>query len=103
MAGAVAAAVLAAVAGTVSGHWLYGVAIAAGLLIGSLNPLLAKRGFAAAAGFRTTSLMRMGALSAAALVVGLLLGPVTIPFVIGGVALAQLLLVAVAAREVTRA
>jgi len=100
---ALAAAALALLAGVVSGHWLYGVAGATGLVIGSVNGYLAERGLASPAGFRVSSLMRLGVLTAAGVGAGLILGVTTLPFVIGGIALAQVLLAAVAVRETMRA
>ncbi|MGH7911152.1 MAG: hypothetical protein ACREOV_05485 [Candidatus Dormibacteraceae bacterium] len=100
---ALAAAVLALLAGAVSGYWLYGLASGIGLAIGSSNAYLAKRSLGGPLGFRTASMMRLGLLSLAGIAAGLLLGLPTLPFVIGGIALAQLLFAAVAIREVVRA
>jgi hypothetical protein len=100
---ALAAAVLALLAGVVAGHWLYGLAAAIGLAIGSANPYLARRGFHGPLDFRVSSLLRMGLLSLVGVAAGLILGIPTLPFVIGGIALAQLLFAAVAIREVVRA
>ena len=100
---ALAAAVLVLLAGWATGHMLFGLALAIGLALGSVNGYLAKRGFHSEAGFRMTSLMRLGGLTAAGLVSGLLLGLPTVPFVIGGIAVAQLLLSAVAAHHLVQA
>lgn len=99
---ALTAAVLALLAGVVSGHWLDGVAGALGLAIGSTNAFLARRGLQGPLGFRASSMARLLLLSLLGLGAGLAIGVSTVPFVIGGIALAQLLLAAVAIREVSR-
>ncbi|HEY8812401.1 MAG TPA: hypothetical protein VIO86_07925 [Candidatus Dormibacteraeota bacterium] len=66
--------------------------LAIGLLLGSVNPVLARRGLAAEMPFRATSTMRLLGLSVVGIAVGLLLGA---PFAtLLGVAGAQFVLVA---------
>jgi hypothetical protein len=100
---ALAAALVALLAGVLSGHWLYGVAGGAGLAIGSTNAFLTRRSLTSPLGFRASSMARLVLLSLVGIAAGLLIGVVTLPFVIGGIALAQLLVAAVAIREVVRA
>lgn len=99
---ALAAAVLALLAGVVMGHWLDGVAAAIGLTIGSANAFLTRRSLSGPLGFRAASMARLALLSLVGVAAGLLLGVPTLPFVIGGIALAQLLVAAVAIQEVVR-
>jgi hypothetical protein len=99
---ALAAAVLALLAGVVGDHWLDGLAAAAGLAIGSTNAFLTKRSISGPLGFRAASMARLTLLSLVGVAAGLLLGVPTLPFVIGGIALAQLLVAAVAIQEVVR-
>ncbi|MBO0701485.1 MAG: hypothetical protein J2P38_01035 [Candidatus Dormibacteraeota bacterium] len=100
---ALAAAPLALLAGVASGHWLDGLAGAVGLAIGSTNALLTRRSLHGPVGFRAASMARLVLLSLLGIAAGLLIGLTTLPFVIGGIALAQLLLAAVAIREVVHA
>lgn len=106
VAACVALAVLALIVLTALAQWKTGAAVAIGLVCGSFNGYLSKHGVDVALeggiGFRSTSLLRMGLLTAVGLGLGLLLGVPQIPFVIGGLALAQLVLVGVAAWEVSR-
>jgi hypothetical protein len=97
-----AAAGLALIVGFTTGHWRPGAAMALGLLLGSVNGFLARRALGAPTPFRTSSLWRLGALTLVGLALGALLGYPTIPFVIGGLAIAQLVLATVAAVEVSR-
>ena len=98
MCGLAAAAALAAFA--VAGRPLAGAALAAGLLIGSLNCWLARRSLGLDASFRATSLGRLLVLTAAGLGVGSLLGLQNVPLTIIGLAVAQLLLSGLAAKAV---
>ena len=75
---------------------LAGLALAAGLVIGSFNGWLAERSLTMDVAFRATSLGRLAVLSVVALGVGALLGLQNIPLVLIGVAAAQLVLVAFA-------
>jgi len=92
----VAAAVLAAFA--IAGRPLAGVALAAGLLIGSANGWLAQKALGMAASFRATSLGRLALLSVIGLGVGALLGFAYAPLVMIGLGAAQLLIAIVAAK-----
>lgn len=92
-----AAGALALVGLTVS--WRAGAALAAGLLIGSSNGFLANRSLHAG-GFRMFSMARLALLSGAGVLVGLALGADVLWLVALGLALAQVALTAVAAREV---
>jgi hypothetical protein len=91
---------------TLFGHWQMGGAAAIGIMVGSLNGFMSRQAVHTAlhggAGFGATSLFRLAILTAVGLGIGLLLGPALAPFVIGGVALAQLVLAAVSALEVSR-
>ncbi len=100
---ALAAAALALLVGVASGHSLLGLAAAIGLAIGSTNGFLTKRSLNGPLGFRAASMARLGLLSLVGIAAGLVIGVRTLPFVIGGIALAQLLIAAVAIREVARA
>lgn len=99
---ALAAAVLALLAGVVSGHWLLGLAAAIGLAIGSTNGFLTRRSLHGPLGFRAASMARLGVLSLVGIAAGLVIGATSLPFVIGGIALAQLLVAALAIHEVAR-
>lgn len=97
-----AIAVLAVVAALVLGHPRAGLALGAGLLIGSSNGLLASRALSAGISFRATSLGRLAVLTAAGLAAGLLLGLDVAVFALAGLAAAQLVLAAAAARSLAR-
>ena len=96
-----AGAVLILVVATVTGHATAGIGIAAGMAIGAGNGLLAERLFATGAPIAVTSLFRLTVLTASALLVAWLLGFEHAYFVIGGVALAQLVLVSTAVVALT--
>lgn len=87
-----------AIASLVS-HPTAGLALASGLLLGSVNGVLAHRSMAQALPIQMTSLGRLMLLSAAGLAIGFLLFPSSILLVIAGLALAQLTLAGVALRE----
>jgi hypothetical protein len=97
--GCLAAAIIAVAFSIVAGFPRAGIAIAAGLVIGSVNGHLALRSLASDASFRIASLGRLGILSAAGVGVGFLLGTDVVYFTIGGLAVAQLILATVAAYE----
>ena len=98
------AAALAAVAGGgLLGQLGAGLALAAGLLIGATNGFLARGALHSEIDFRLTSGLRLLLLTGAALGIAALLDLRLAPFVIGGVAVAQLLLALVAAVKVARA
>lgn len=97
-----AMAALAVAAALLAGHPRAGVALAAGLLIGSTNGVLASRALSAGISFRATSLGRLAVLTAAGLAAGLLLGLDVVAFALAGLAAAQLVLAAAAARSLAR-
>jgi hypothetical protein len=101
-AGCAAAAVLALLAFGLTGSWGSGVALALGLLLGGVNAVLLTRSLQAGIGFRASSLGRLGALSLVGLGVGFLLVPAQAWLVAVGLGAAQLVLVALAARELVR-
>lgn len=92
-----AAAGLAAL--TVSGHPRAGLALAAGLLVGSVNGLWARRSLGSELSFRATSLGRLAVLSAAGLAIGFALGTDVAWLTLAGLAVAQLALAGAALRE----
>jgi hypothetical protein len=94
-----AIAVIVLLALSLAGHVREGVAVAAGVMLGSINGLLAERAFGAGVSLRLSSLPRLAVMSGAAIGVGLLLGAGYAWLVILGVAAAQGVLVAVAARS----
>lgn len=96
------AAVVALVAGAVTGHAVIGIALAIGLLLGAGNGILAERLFAFGVPFVATSLMRLLALTGVAAASGVFLGWKQVVFVVVGMAAAQLVLSAASAREVLR-
>jgi hypothetical protein len=98
--GCVLAAAIALVALSLAGNLRAGIAVAAGLVLGSANSLLAKRALDAGFSPQLSSLPRLGILSAAAIGVGVALGLQNVWLVILGVAAAQGVLVAVAAGSV---
>jgi hypothetical protein len=87
---------------TVVGETRAGAAVALGLVLGSINGALAERALGAGVSFRLSSIPRLGVLSAIALGVGFLLGANYAWLVIVGVAAAQAVLVAVAAKSLLR-
>ena len=94
-----AAAALAVCALTLLGHPRAGLALGAGLLIGSVNGMWARRSLGSEISFRATSLGRLGILSAAGLAVGFALGTDVAWLALAGLAAAQLLLAGSALRE----
>jgi len=92
------AAAAAVVVLAVAGRPVAGVALAAGLLIGSLNCWLAQRSLGLDVSFRAASLGRLALLTAVGLGLGLLLGAQVAPLTIAGVGVAQLLTAGLAAR-----
>lgn len=100
---AIACAVMAlavTVAALALGHPRAGMALAAGLLIGSGNGYFAERALWSGLPFRATSLVRLALLSVAGFAVGLLLGLDVAWLPIMGIAAAQVILAAAAARLV---
>lgn len=91
-----AAAGLVIATGIATGHLTMAIALAAGLLIGGGNAYLAQRFVEAGVSFTLTSLARLTVLTAAALMISIFLGFGRVYLVVGGLALAQFVLVAVA-------
>lgn len=97
---AVATAVVTLSLGLVLNHAGAGFAVAVGLLLGSLNGVLVRRSVSVGAAFAALSLGRLLLLSLLALAASLLLGIREGWMIVGGIALAQLLLVTAALKEV---
>jgi len=95
-----AMALAAIVVALVLGHPRAGLALGAGLLMGSVNGYFAERALRSPIPFRATSLARMAMLSMAGLAVGLLLGMDVAWLPLIGIAAAQIVLAVVAARLV---
>lgn len=96
-------AALAIPAAALLGAPALGLALAIGLLLGSVNGFMARRALAAELDFRLTSLGRLLVLSVAGLGLGFLLGMAAAPWVLVGIGLSQLALAAVAAAWAVRA
>jgi hypothetical protein len=94
-----AAAAGALVVGSLLGQPLAGAALALGLMLGAGNGLMARRLLVLGAAFAATSLARLMALSAVAVASGIFLGFNRVVLVLAGLAAAQLVLSAAAARE----
>ena len=91
---------IAAVAVALSvGQLKSGLALAIGLLVGSANGLLVKRSLALGMAFTVLSLARLLLLTMLGLGIGLLIGLQQVWLVVGGIAIAQLLLAGFAFRE----
>ena len=86
------AAAVAVAAGLASGHARAGLAAGLGLAIGSVNGFLARRMLRLDFGFGFASMGRLALLTAAGLGLAALLGFDVAPFVLGGLAAAQLVL-----------
>jgi hypothetical protein len=97
------AAVAALLIAGFAGSWSAGIALAIGLALGAVNATLVARSLHAGVGFRTTSLGRLGLLSVLGLGLGFLLVPGQAWLVAVGLGAAQLILVALSARELVRA
>ena len=89
------AALLSATVASAVGQRGAGLALAAGLLIGSCNGYLARGAVGAELDFRATSAARLLLLSAAALGVAALIDFSVMPFAIAGLGLAQVALAVV--------
>ena len=87
---------------SLAGNVRAGAAVALGLVIGSVNGALAERALGARISLRLSSLPRLGLLSVAAVAGGLVIGMAFTWLVVLGVAGAQVILVAVAARSLYR-
>ena len=95
-----AMAVGASVLALAVGHPRAGLALSAGLVLGSSNGYFAERALHSTIPFRATSLARMAVLSVAGLAIGLLLGMDVAWLPLIGIAAAQVVLALVAARLV---
>ena len=91
-----AAAVL--LIGLAVGQFKNALALSVGLLVGSANGLLIQRSLALGIGFTALSLVRLLLLTGLGLGIGLLLGLSQVWLVVGGIAVAQLVLVGFAVR-----
>jgi hypothetical protein len=98
----VAAAVVTLLVAAMLGRPVVGIAVAAGLMLGAGNGILAQRLLAVGVPFAATSLLRLLALTGVALASGVFLGWKQIVLVVVGMAVAQLVLSAVSAREILR-
>ena len=97
-----ALAVVTVLIASIAGHESLGLGLGAGLLIGSFNGRLVAGTLDMGAPFVPSSLVRMAAVSAIAILAALLLG-IAIWAVLIGVAAAQLIMVAASVREGLRA
>jgi len=97
-----AMAIAAFAAGSSAGHPRAGLALAAGLLIGSANGFLTLRALALGTAFQMTSILRLALLSLAGLGAGAMLGLDVAWLSLLGVAAAQLVLAVVAASLLLR-
>ncbi len=95
-------AAIALVGFALGGEIRLGLALGAGLLIGSTNGMAAGRALDSPIGFRLSSLFRLVVMTVLAIAAGLLLGLQYAWLVLIGVAGAQLVLVTVAARSLLR-
>ena len=93
------AAVAVMVFGFATGQVKNGLALAIGLLVGSANGLLVQRSLALGVGFTAVSLVRLLGLTGLGLGIGLLIGLSQVWLVVGGIAVAQLVLAGFAVRE----
>jgi len=85
--------------GFAAGQVKNALALAIGLLVGSANGLLVQRSLALGVGFTAVSLVRLLVLTALGLGIGLLIGLSQVWLVVGGIAIAQLVLAGFAVRE----
>ena len=90
---------MALILGIALGQFRTGLALAVGLLVGSVNGLLVQRSISLGVGFTALSLVRLMVLTALGLGIGLLIGLHQVWLVVIGMALAQLVLAGFAARE----
>ena len=93
------AAVAVMAFGFATGQVKNGLALAIGLLVGSANGLLVQRSLALGVGFTAVSLVRLLGLTGLGLGIGLLIGLAQVWLVVGGIAVAQLVLAGFAVRE----
>ena len=100
--GCLAAAVFMFAVLAIVGEMRAGAAVALGLVLGSVNGLVAQRALDSGVSVRLSSLPRLALLTIAAIGGGLLIGVAYLWLVILGVAGAQLVLVLVAARSLLK-
>ena len=93
------ASIAAIVVAIALGQPRQGLALATGLLVGSLNGLLVKRSLALGMAFTALSLARLLLLTTFGLGIGLLIGLQQVWLVVAGIAIAQLLLAGFAVGE----
>ena len=100
--GCAALALASVVASTLSGHLGFGIGLAAGVLLGSLNGYVIQAMLDRTTPFRTASLMRLAGFSSLVLVAVYVFGTQawTVPL---GIGLAQLVMVAAGVRQGLRA
>lgn len=92
-------ALVVAMTGILTGAPRAGLALAAGLVIGSVNGHLAVRSLGSEVSFRVTSIGRLAVLTVAALGAGFLLGPDVVWLALAGLALTSLVLAGAGLRE----
>jgi hypothetical protein len=92
-------AVTVMVVGFAAGQVKSALALAIGLIVGSANGLLVQRSVALGVAFTAVSLVRLMVLTALGLGIGLLIGLSQVWLVVGGIAVAQLVLAAFAVKE----
>ena len=97
-----AGGLLSTAAGVATGHWLPGLALAVGLLIGSLNGFLIRQTVRFELSFRLTSGLRLLALTAAAIGLAAIIDMSLVLFTLAGVAVAQVVLAVVSAVQLVR-
>jgi len=85
--------------GFATGQAKNALAFAIGLLVGSANGLLVQRSLVLGLGFTALSLVRLLLLTGLGLGIGLLIGLSQVWLVVGGIAVAQLVLAGFAVRE----
>ena len=85
--------------GIATGQIRNALALAIGLLVGSANGLMVQRSLALGIGFTALSLVRLLLLTGLGLGIGLLIGLSQVWLVVGGIAIAQLVLAGFAVRE----
>jgi len=100
--GCAALALASVVASTLSGHLGFGIGLAAGVLLGSLNGYVIQGMLDRRTPFRTASIMRLDGFSSLVLVAVIVFGTQawTVPL---GIGLAQLVMVAAGVRQGLRA
>ena len=98
----VVAAAVCVVAASIASRAAVGVELAAGIVIGAANAHMAQRLLNVGVPFMATSMLRILSMTAAAGVVGLLIGLDHVWLIVAGVGIAQLLMSGSALREMKR-